>query len=133
MNLPAGLSSMAWRGLRRLGRRAGPVLAALALPVVAAGPAPAPTPTATPDRPPNIVVLVADDWGFTDVGAFGGEIATPHLDDLARQGVRFSNFHVAASCSPTRSMLLTGVEHPELRADYDRWLARVTGHAKSQP
>jgi len=111
MNLPAGLSSVAWRCLRRLGRRAGPVLAALALPVVAAGPAPAPTPTATPDRPPNIVVLVADDWGFTDVGAFGGEIATPHLDDLARQGVRFSNFHVAASCSPTRSMLLTGVEH----------------------
>ncbi len=60
---------------------------------------------------PNIVVLVADDWGFTDVGAFGGEIATPHLDALARQGMRFSNFHVAASCSPTRSMLLTGVDN----------------------
>lgn len=60
---------------------------------------------------PNIVVLVADDWGFSDVGAFGGEIATPHLDELARRGVRFSNFHVAASCSPTRSMLLTGVDN----------------------
>ena len=60
---------------------------------------------------PNIVVLVADDWGFTDVGAFGGEIATPNLDALARDGVRFSNFHVAASCSPTRAMLLTGVGH----------------------
>ncbi len=59
---------------------------------------------------PNIVVLVADDWGFSDVGAFGSEIATPNLDELARQGVRFSNFHVAASCSPTRSMLLTGVD-----------------------
>ena len=47
---------------------------------------------------PNIVVLVADDWGFTDVGAYGGEIATPHLDALARTGTRFSNFHVAASC-----------------------------------
>jgi len=56
-------------------------------------------------------VLVADDWGFTDVGAFGGEIATPNLDELARRGVRFSNFHVAASCSPTRSMLLTGVDN----------------------
>lgn len=63
------------------------------------------------DRRPNIVVLVADDWGFTDVGAFGSEIATPNLDDLARQGVRFSNFHVAASCAPTRAMLLTGVDN----------------------
>jgi len=62
-------------------------------------------------RRPNIVVLVADDWGFTDVGAFGGEIATPNLDDLARRGTRFSNFHVAASCAPTRSMLLTGVDN----------------------
>ena len=60
---------------------------------------------------PNIVVLVADDWGFTDVGAYGGEIATPHLDALARAGTRFSNFHVAASCAPTRSMLLTGVDN----------------------
>lgn len=60
---------------------------------------------------PNIVVLLADDWGFSDVGAFGGEIATPHLDDLARRGMRFSNFHVSASCSPTRSMLLTGVDN----------------------
>lgn len=60
---------------------------------------------------PNIVVLVADDWGFTDVGAFGGEIATPNLDELTRRGVRFSNFHTSASCSPTRSMLLTGVDN----------------------
>lgn len=65
---------------------------------------------ASPARP-NIVVLVADDWGFTDVGAFGGEIATPNIDALARQGMRFSNFHVAASCAPTRSMLLTGVDN----------------------
>ena len=65
---------------------------------------------AQPARP-NIVVLVADDWGFSDVGAFGGEIATPNLDNLAQRGVRFSNFHVAASCSPTRAMLLTGVDN----------------------
>jgi len=68
------------------------------------------TAIAAPADRPNIVVLVADDWGFTDVGAFGGEIATPNLDELARRGMRFSNFHVAASCSPTRSMLLTGVD-----------------------
>ena len=58
---------------------------------------------------PNIVILLADDWGFTDVGAFGGEIATPNIDALAAKGVRFSNFHVAGSCSPTRAMLQTGV------------------------
>lgn len=58
---------------------------------------------------PNVVILLADDWGFTDVGAFGGEIPTPHLDALAMAGVRFSNFHVAGSCSPTRAMLQTGV------------------------
>jgi arylsulfatase A-like enzyme len=60
---------------------------------------------------PNIVVLVADDWGFSDVGAYGSEIATPNLDALAREGVRFSNFHASASCSPTRAMLLTGVDN----------------------
>jgi arylsulfatase/uncharacterized sulfatase len=65
---------------------------------------------ATPTRP-NIVVLVADDWGYSDVGAFGSEIATPNIDTLAREGVRFADFHVTASCSPTRSMLLTGVDN----------------------
>jgi arylsulfatase A-like enzyme len=59
---------------------------------------------------PNIVVLVADDWGFSDLGAFGSEIATPNLDALAHRGMRFSNFHVAAECSPTRAMLMTGVD-----------------------
>ena len=63
---------------------------------------------AQPNRP-NIVILLADDWGFSDVGAFGGEIATPNIDALAAKGVRFSNFHVAGSCSPTRAMLQTGV------------------------
>ncbi len=78
---------------------------------VQAGSRDLPTRDVALDSRPNIVVLVADDWGFTDVGAFGGEIATPNIDALARHGVRFSNFHVAASCSPTRSMLLTGVDH----------------------
>ena len=57
--------------------------------------------TPTPGTPgpgakrPNFVVLVADDWGFSDLGAFGGEIDTPHLNALAKAGVRFTNFHVA--------------------------------------
>lgn len=70
------------------------------------------TTAAAPAPPrPNIVILLADDWGFTDVGAYGGEIATPNIDALAAQGTRFSNFHVAGSCSPTRAMLQTGVSN----------------------
>ncbi len=60
---------------------------------------------------PNIVLIVADDIGFSDFGAFGGEIMTPNIDALARRGVRFSNFHAASSCAPTRAMLLTGVDN----------------------
>ena len=64
--------------------------------------------SSAPDRP-NIVILLADDWGFSDVGAFGAEYATPNIDALAYAGMRFSNFHVAGSCSPSRAMLQTGV------------------------
>ena len=62
-------------------------------------------------RRPNFLVIVADDLGFSDLGAFGGEIATPNLDALARAGLRFSDFHTAPACSPTRAMLLTGTDH----------------------
>lgn len=60
---------------------------------------------------PNFLVIVADDLGFSDLGAFGGEINTPNLDRLAYQGVRFTDFHSAPACSPTRAMLLTGTDH----------------------
>ncbi|MFZ4552613.1 MAG: arylsulfatase [Aquabacterium sp.] len=60
---------------------------------------------------PNILLIVADDLGFSDIGAFGGEIDTPHLDVLAREGLRLTDFHSAATCSPTRSMLMSGVDH----------------------
>jgi arylsulfatase A-like enzyme len=60
---------------------------------------------------PNIILIVGDDVGFSDIGAYGGEISTPNLDALAFNGVRFSNFHVTASCSPTRAMLMTGVDN----------------------
>ncbi len=62
------------------------------------------------DTRPNIVLIVADDIGFSDFGAFGGEIETPNIDALAAAGVRYSNFHAAASCAPTRAMLLTGID-----------------------
>ncbi|NWG75450.1 MAG: sulfatase-like hydrolase/transferase [Rubrivivax sp.] len=59
---------------------------------------------------PNIVIILADDMGFSDMGAFGSEIKTPNLDSLARDGVRFTNFYTHASSSPSRSMLLSGVD-----------------------
>ncbi len=59
---------------------------------------------------PNILLIVADDLGWSDIGSFGGEIATPNLDKLASSGLRLTNFHVAPTCSPTRSMLLTGTD-----------------------
>ena len=63
------------------------------------------------DERPNIVLIVADDLGFSDIGAFGSEIRTPNLDTLAAEGVRLTNFHAAPTCGPSRSMLLTGVDH----------------------
>ena len=64
-----------------------------------------------PPARPNILLIVADDLGFTDLGSFGGEISTPHLDKLAYAGIRFSHFHTSASCAPTRAMLLTGTDN----------------------
>ena len=58
-----------------------------------------------------VPVILADDLGFSDIGAFGGEIATPNLDALANNGLRLTDFHTAPTCSPTRSMLLTGTDH----------------------
>ena len=59
------------------------------------------------DRP-NILLVMADDMGWTDLGSFGSEIDTPNLDALAQQGVKITDFHVSVSCSPTRSMLMSG-------------------------
>ena len=60
---------------------------------------------------PNILLIVADDMGYSDIGAFGGEIDTPNIDALARAGVTFTNFHTSSSCAPTRAMLLSGVDN----------------------
>lgn len=59
---------------------------------------------------PNIVLILADDLGFTDIAPYGSEINTPTLSALAANGIRFTNYHTAASCAPTRAMLLTGVD-----------------------
>ncbi|MEC4984425.1 MAG: arylsulfatase [Oscillatoria sp. PMC 1068.18] len=60
---------------------------------------------------PNIVMIVADDMGYSDLGSYGSEIPTPNLDALAKESMTFTNFHTAPACSPTRSMLLTGVDN----------------------
>ncbi|QLE84931.1 sulfatase-like hydrolase/transferase [Shewanella sp. Scap07] len=64
----------------------------------------------TDDRP-NILIIIADDMGFSDIGAFGSEIDTPNINQLAQQGMSFTNFHVGATCSPTRTMLISGVDN----------------------
>jgi arylsulfatase len=83
------------------------------------------------DRRPNIVLIVTDDMGFADIGSFGGEIATPNIDSLAGVGVRFTNFYTHASCSPTRSMLLSGVDtHVNGLGNMSEWTAP---NQKGQP
>lgn len=67
--------------------------------------------------PPNILLIVADDLGFSDLGCYGGEIATPHLDRLARQGERFSQFYNTARCWPSRAAILTGYYPQQVRRD----------------
>lgn len=59
---------------------------------------------------PNIVLILADDLGFSDTEPYGGEINTPTISELAANGVQFTNYHTAASCAPSRAMLLTGVD-----------------------
>ncbi|MFN2425985.1 MAG: arylsulfatase [Candidatus Binatia bacterium] len=66
--------------------------------------------SAKPDSP-NIVVIVLDDVGFSDIGVYGSEIRTPHLDALAGSGLRYTNFRTCAMCSPTRASLMTGLNH----------------------
>ena len=62
---------------------------------------------------PNILIIVADDLGYSDIEPFGGEISTPHLSALASEGIRLSNFYASPTCSPSRAMLLTGTDnHP---------------------
>ncbi|MEM6469879.1 MAG: sulfatase-like hydrolase/transferase [Planctomycetota bacterium] len=62
---------------------------------------------------PNIVLIVADDVGYSDLGCYGGEIETPNLDQLAAEGIRFSEFHVNPMCVVTRTSLMTGHEHSQ--------------------
>jgi arylsulfatase len=92
------------------------------------------TPGAMPEpavRPPNILLIVADDLGYSDLGIYGGEIRTPNLDALARGGVRFTQFYASPMCSPTRAMLLTGIDHHP--AGLGNLVERLSDNQQGQP
>jgi arylsulfatase len=88
------------------------LLLAAALSVCVATAAPA----AEPARP-NILLIVADDMGFSDAGCYGGEIATPNLDSLAKNGLRFTQFYNTSRCWPSRAAILTGYYAQQVRRD----------------
>src|SRR3954449_8678992 len=66
---------------------------------------------------PNVVVFLADDLGYSDLGCYGGEIHTPNLDGLAKDGLRFTQFYNSARCWPSRAALLTGYYPQQVRRD----------------
>ena len=70
-----------------------------------------PEPKRAPADAPNVMIVVLDDVGFAQLGCFGSDIATPTFDRLASEGLRYTNFHTTALCSPTRSCVLTGRNH----------------------
>lgn len=78
---------------------------------------------------PNIVLIMADDIGFSDIGCYGGEIETPNLDALAKKGMRFTNFYNMAKCNPSRSSLLTGLYKGGNGAVHLAHLAKNAGYS----
>ncbi|MFM7919690.1 MAG: sulfatase-like hydrolase/transferase, partial [Planctomycetaceae bacterium] len=86
---------------------------------------------APPAQRPNIIVILSDDMGFSDVGCYGGEIRTPALDSLAAGGLRFTQFYNTARCCPTRASLLTGLYPHQAGIGHmmdDRGLPGYTGN-----
>jgi len=83
---------------------------ALALTLLMGATACTDTAQSTPSRP-NVLLIVVDDLGYSDIGAFGGEIETPNLDALIGQGRQLTSMYVAPTCSPTRAMLMSGTDH----------------------
>jgi len=79
-------------------------------------------------EPPNIVMILVDDMGYSDLGCYGGEIDTPHIDRLAKQGVRFTQFYNTAKSFPSRATLLTGLYAQDcgMSRRFDRFTHGVT-------
>ncbi|RMJ05783.1 Arylsulfatase [Marinobacter litoralis] len=87
--------------------------------------------SANQDGKPNFLLIIADDLGYSDIGAYGGEIETPSLDALANEGIRMTNFHTAPTCSPTRSMLFSGTDNH--RAGTGNMAELLTPEQKGKP
>ncbi|MHC1764298.1 MAG: arylsulfatase [Verrucomicrobiia bacterium] len=81
---------------------------------------------------PNILIVLADDLGYSDPGCYGGEIATPHLDRLAEKGLRFTQFYTTARCWPTRAALMTGYYPQQVRMDPPRGRVPTWGQTLPQ-
>jgi arylsulfatase A-like enzyme len=107
------------------------MIARLAFGLAALGPCGAAPLATAADARPNILLILADDLGYTDLGILGSEIRTPHLDALARSGLLLTQFLVSPACSPTRAMLLTGVDtHP---AGLGTMASRADANQKGRP
>lgn len=90
-----------------------------------------PTPIAATSPPPNILLIMVDDMGYSDLSSFGSEIPTPNLDLLAEDGVRLTNFITSSVCSPTRASVLTGV--PPHLAGFGNLAEELAPNQKGQP
>ena len=90
-----------------------------------------PLPLAAAERP-NIILIIVDDMGFSDLGYHGGEINTPNVDALAHGGVRFSQFYNSGRCCPTRATLMTG-NHPHQTGIGHMTLSRGKKSGKAKP
>lgn len=82
-------------------------------------------------KQPNILFIMADDLGYSDLGAFGGEIHTPNLDALTLEGRILTDYHTAPTCSPTRSQLISGTDHH--LAGIGAMAELTPAHLKGQP
>jgi arylsulfatase len=91
-----------------------------------------PTPAHPGEDAPNVVVILLDDTGFSHLGCYGSDLATPNIDRLAADGLRYTNFHVTPLCSPTRASLLTGRNHHTVGmrsiANFDSGYPHMRGH-----
>src|SRR3954452_10475193 len=100
----------------------------VAFALVAMTTAAAPVITAPPaKRPPNFLIFLADDMGYSDAGCYGGEIQTPNLDRLAAGGLRYTQFYTPARCWPSRAAILTGFYAQAVRRDNTTDVKREPG------
>jgi len=108
-------------------------MASIVSPLQGAGNSPDQAPAGTLEKRPNVVLFLLDDAGFAHLGAYGGPVETPNIDRVARMGLRYTNFHTTALCSPSRAALLTGRNHhsvgtgvvSELQTDFPGYTSRI--------